>query len=60
MDVTVIPIRWARAPDVPSPYRLLARGPRGPVAEFPFYDERVAFSLHTQYMLFSTFHSKGN
>ena len=55
-DVTVIPIRWYRAPDVPSPYAELARRPRGPVAEFPFYGERKAFPLHTQYMLFSTLH----
>ena len=55
-DITVIPIRWARAPEVPSPYRLLADSLRGPLAEFPFYGERVAFPLHTQYMLFSTFH----
>jgi hypothetical protein len=55
-DITVIPIGWARAPDVPSPYTRLADGPRGALAEFPFYGERVAFPLHTQYMLFSTFH----
>jgi hypothetical protein len=30
--------------------------PRGPLAEFPFYGERIAFPLHTQYMLFSTSH----
>ncbi|HEX9369211.1 MAG TPA: hypothetical protein VF921_21450, partial [Vicinamibacterales bacterium] len=27
-----------------------------PVAEFPFYGERIAFPLHAQYMLFSTSH----
>ena len=26
------------------------------MAEFPFYGERIAFPLHTQYMLFSTQH----
>jgi hypothetical protein len=55
-DVTVIPIRWYAAPDLPSPYALLAERPRGPVAEFPFYGERMAFPLHAQYMLFSTSH----
>jgi hypothetical protein len=55
-DVTVIPIRWYPAPAVPSPYRVLAASPRAPVAEFPFYGDRMAFPLHTQYMLFSTSH----
>jgi len=55
-DVAVFPIRWARAPDLPAPYAQLARRPRAPLAEFPFYGERVAFPLHTQYMLFSTSH----
>ena len=30
--------------------------PRAPVAEFPFYGERVAFPLHAQYMVLSTSH----
>src|SRR5436190_368795 len=34
----------------------LARSPRAPLAEFPFYGERIAFPLHAQYMLFSTAH----
>lgn len=55
-DVAVFPIRWARAPDLPAPYAQLARMPRAPVAEFPFYGERIAFPLHAQYMLFSTSH----
>jgi len=55
-DITVIPIHWYRAPDLPSPYALLAKSPRGVLAEFPFYGERVAFPLHAQYMLFSTSH----
>jgi hypothetical protein len=55
-DVTVIPIRWHRAPVFPAPYAELARRPRAPVAEFPFYGERIAFPLHAQYMLFSTSH----
>jgi hypothetical protein len=55
-DVTVIPIRWYRAPVFPAPYAELARRPRAPVAEFPFYGERIAFPLHAQYMLFSTSH----
>ena len=56
-DVAVFPLRgWATAPDLPSPYAQLARSPKGPLAEFPFYGERIAFPLHAQYMLFSTSH----
>jgi hypothetical protein len=55
-DVAVFPVGWATAPDLPSPYAQLARSPRGPLAEFPFYGERIAFPLHAQYMLFSTSH----
>ena len=56
-DVAVFPLKgWATAPDLPSPYALLARSPKGPLAEFPFYGERIAFPLHAQYMLFSTSH----
>jgi hypothetical protein len=55
-DLAIVPLVWYRAPIVPSPYMLLAMSPRGVLAEFPFYGERVAFPLHTQYMLFSTAH----
>ena len=56
-DVARLPIRWDRAPAIPSPAtRVLARSPRAPLAEFPFYGERIAFPLHAQYMLFSTTH----
>jgi hypothetical protein len=55
-DLTLVPIRWYRAPVLPSSYLTLAASPRAPVAEFPFYGERIAFPLHAQYMLFSTSH----
>ena len=55
-DVAVFPIGWARAPTLPPPYAVLAQSPRAPLAEFPFYGERIAFPLHAQYMLFSTRH----
>ena len=56
VELNVLPFPWERAPVVPRPYQLLARLPKAPVAEFPFYGGRVAFPLHTQYMLFSTSH----
>lgn len=55
-DLAVVPLVWYRAPVLPAGYSLLARSPRGPLAEFPFYGERIAFPLHAQYMLFSTAH----
>jgi hypothetical protein len=55
-ELAVFPLKWYEAPEVPAGYAELARAARAPVAEFPFYGERVAFPLHTQYMLFSTRH----
>jgi hypothetical protein len=56
LDLNQIPFQWEPAPPLPRPYTMLAQLPRGPVAEFPFYGERVAFHLHTRYMLLSTSH----
>jgi hypothetical protein len=56
LELNVLPFPWERALPVPAGYALLARMPRAPVAEFPFYGERVAFPLHAQYMVLSTSH----
>jgi hypothetical protein len=56
IDLNQVPFHWEPAPALPKPYAMLAQLPPGPVAEFPFYGERMAFHLHTRYMLFSTFH----
>lgn len=56
LELNAVPFRWERAPTLPKPYLLLAQLPRAPMAEFPFYGGRVAYHLHTQYMLFSTSH----
>jgi hypothetical protein len=55
-ELNVLPFPWERAPVTPAPYAVLAKLPRGVLAEFPFYGERIAFPLHAQYMLFSTSH----
>ena len=47
---------WEPALALPQPYEVLARMPRAPLAEFPFYGGRGAWFLHTQYMAFSTAH----
>ena len=56
LELNLVPFDWQRAPTLPQPYKFLAQLPRGPVAEFPFYGGRIAYHLHTQYMLFSTAH----
>lgn len=55
-DLVIAPIRWFPAPVRTATYAYLARLPREPLAEFPFYGDRVTFPLHAQYMLFSTWH----
>lgn len=55
-DLIIVPLQWYRAPIIPSGYAALEGVPRGAIAEFPFYGERIAFPLHAQYMLFSTRH----
>ena len=50
------PMPWEPALTLPEPYGVLAKMPRGPLAEFPFYGGREAWHLHTQYMTFSTSH----
>ena len=44
------------APPVPEAYRMLARLPRGAVAEFPYFYQRPDFPRHAIYMLGSTAH----
>ncbi|MCA1559162.1 MAG: hypothetical protein LC804_02430 [Acidobacteria bacterium] len=56
LELNFLPFPWDRARPIPQPYYVLARLPRGPVAEFPFYGGRVAYHLHTQYMVYSTAH----
>jgi hypothetical protein len=55
-ELNVVPFPWERALPVSTNYRVLAAMPRGPVAEFPFYGERIAYPLHAQYMVLSTTH----
>ena len=55
-ELNVLPFPWERALRTSTNYTVLAGMPRGVVAEFPFYGERVAYPLHAQYMVFSTTH----
>jgi hypothetical protein len=55
-DLYRAPLRMREAPPVPSVYRTLARLPRGPVIELPYWSERIAYHRHAEYMLASTYH----
>lgn len=55
-ELVVAPLGLNDAPPVHAAYRMLAKLPRGVVAEFPFYYERPDFPRHARYMLNSTYH----
>jgi hypothetical protein len=56
LELNTTPFPWPQTAPFPRPYLMLAKLPRGPVAEFPFFGERIAYHLHANYMLFSTSH----
>ena len=55
-DTYRAPLRMREAPPLPGVYRALARLPRGPVMELPFWSERIAYHRHAEYMLDSAYH----
>ena len=55
-DTYRAPLRMREAPPVPAVYHTLARLPRGPVIEVPFWSDRLAYHRHAEYMLASTYH----
>jgi hypothetical protein len=50
------PLRMREAPPLPRAYDTLARLPKGPVIELPYWYERLAYPRHAEYMLASTYH----
>lgn len=56
LELNDLPFDWRQQPPPSAAYRALAAVPRGPVVEFPFYDRRIDFHIHTRYMLSSTAH----
>jgi hypothetical protein len=56
LELNGIPIDWREARPISPVYDLLAGMPRGAVAEFPFYERRIDFHIHTIYMVNSTRH----
>ena len=55
-DTYRAPLRMREAGPVPNAYRTLARLPRGPVIELPYWSDRIAYHRHAEYMLGSTYH----
>jgi hypothetical protein len=57
IELNMAPLTALRdATPVPEAYRVLARLPRGPVAEFPYFSLRSDYPRHAEYMLGSTYH----
>ncbi len=55
-DLYRAPLRMREAPPLPTVYTTLARLPRGPVIELPYWSVNVAYHRHAEYMLLSTAH----
>jgi hypothetical protein len=55
-DTYRAPLRMREAAPLPTVYRTLARLPRGPVIELPYWSERIAYHRHAEYMLNSAYH----
>jgi hypothetical protein len=56
IELNDIPFDWRKAEPIPAAYQALTALPRGPLVEFPFYDRRIDFHIHSKYMLNSTVH----
>ena len=56
VELSIGPYPHVKAQPPHAAYRMLAGLPVGPVAEFPFFEERRDFPGHTVYMLGSTQH----
>jgi hypothetical protein len=55
-DTYRAPLRMREAAPLPNVYRTLARLPRGPVIEVPYWSDRIAYHRHAEYMLDSAYH----
>jgi hypothetical protein len=55
-DLYRAPLRTREAAPLPQAYLELARLPRGPVIELPYWSQSIDFHRHAEYMLTSTAH----
>jgi hypothetical protein len=56
IELAQIPFPWREAAPISRSYDVLTNAPRGSLAEFPFYERRIDYYIHTRYMLNSTRH----
>ena len=56
VELAAVPYPHFDASPYPAATQMLARLPAGPVAEFPYFNERMQFPRHTYYMVGSTAH----
>jgi len=57
-DLCVVPLFLVEARPLSPVYSSLRKWPYGAVVEFPFFYQRIDFSRHSEYMLYSTSHWK--
>ncbi|HUQ88857.1 MAG TPA: hypothetical protein VM096_14970 [Vicinamibacterales bacterium] len=55
-DLYRAPLRMRTAPSLPNAYRTLAKLPKAPTMELPYWSESLSFHRHAEYMLASTAH----
>jgi len=55
-ELAAVPYPHYEAPRFPAAYRMLAQLPSGPVAEFPYFNQRMDYPRHAYYMVGSTGH----
>ena len=55
-DLYRAPLRMREAPPLPEAYRVLARLPKGPTVELPYWATSIEYHRHAEYMLTSTAH----
>jgi hypothetical protein len=55
-DTYRAPLRLRTAPPLPEAYRALARLPKGPTLELPYWATSIEYHRHAEYMLASTAH----
>ena len=56
VELAAVPYPHYDAPRFPAAYQALARLPAGPVAEFPYFNDRIDYPRHSYYMVGSTTH----
>lgn len=56
VELTPVAYQHYDAPRFPAAYRMLTHLERGPIAEFPYFRDRMSWTRHSYYMVGSTTH----